>query len=525
MELGFTRRQFATGALAVTAGTAAAIAGGAGVASASEKAAGSAAGDAKSALADASVSADYAGRVSKTMDCDVVVVGAGMSGLAAAVEALNDGASVIVLESEEQPGGNGNVTSCVMGVGSKMQQALGIDVTPAQIITAEMQTFNYAADGVRWANLIAASSDNIDWIQEQGATLCGVVDKYQGAGTFETAHEWTENDGRDGGTCYVQPMAARVTDLGGTLLTSTPARQIIMRDGSAAGVYAEASDGVVQVNAKAVILATGGYADNDDLLASRGYDVSQTAVFGVPGHNGDGITMALAAGAKSWLDNSSLMEYPMNPAIGRESSAFSRLPTSVFVNGNGARIGDENASVAVPARAALMVRSQEISYALFNQDVIDAALDGKDDAKKTFEDGVSSGAIFKADTLEGLAQAAGIDGDALVETMGRYNDDAKAGEDTLFGKDASALVPMENGPFYLSQNNGIFFLVTIGGIDTTETCEVRAEDGGVIPGLYAVGVDGVENYRGCYTIDVPGSCNANNIYTGRVAAQRAVATL
>ncbi|MBM6998756.1 FAD-dependent oxidoreductase [bacterium] len=517
MELGFTRRQFATGALAVTAGTAAVVAGGTRVATAAEKASGSA--------ADASATGDYAARVATTMDCDIVVVGAGMSGLAAAVEALNDGASVIVLESEEQPGGNGTVTSCVMGVGSKMQQSLGIDIKPAQIITAEMQTFNYAADGVRWANLIAASSDNIDWIQEQGATLCGVVDKYQGVGSFETAHEWTENDGRDGGTCYVQPMAARVADLGGTLLTSTPARQIIMRDGTAAGVYAESADGVVQVNAKAVILATGGYANNDDLLASRGYDVSQTAVFGIPGHNGDGITMALAAGAKSWLDDSSLMEYPMNPAIGRESSAFSRLPTSVFVNGNGARIGDENASGAVPARAALMVRSQDISYALFNQDVIDAALEGKDDARKTFEDGVSSGAIIKADTVEGLAQEAGIDAAALVATMERYNADAKAGEDTLFGKDASALVPMEDGPFYLSQNNGIYFLVTIGGIDTTETCEVRAEDGGVIPGLYAVGVDGVENYRGCYTIDVPGSCNANNIHTGRVAAQRAVATL
>lgn len=516
MESELTRRQFAAGSIAVAASTAG-MALAACEASASEK---------QDASAESeSAESDYASRVTSEMDCDIVVAGAGMSGLAAAVEALNDGANVIVLESEAQPGGNGTVTSCVMGVGSKAQQEAGIDITPAEIIEAEMQTFNYAADGVRWANLIAASADNIDWIQEQGAQMCGVVDKYQGMGSFETAHEWTEDDGRDGGTCYIEPMAARVSELGGTLLTSTPAREIIMENGAVAGVYAESADGVIRINAKAVILATGGYADDEDLLASRGYDVDQTEVFGMPGHNGDGIKMALAVGAKSWLDNSSLMEYPMNPQVGRDSSAFSRMPTSVFVNGDGQRIGDESASLAVPARAALMVRSQDVSYALFNQAVVDSALDGKDEAKQTLSDAVDAGYVFKADTIEGLAEAAGIDADALTATIERYNEDAQAGEDTLFGKDPEYLVAMEDGPFYLSQNNGIYFLVTIGGIDTTQTCEVRAESGGVIPGLYAVGVDGVENYRGCYTIDVPGSCNANNIYTGRLAAQQAVATL
>lgn len=69
------------------------------------------------------------------------------------------------------------------------------------------------------------------------------------------------------------------------------------------------------------------------------------------------------------------------------------------------------------------------------------------------------------------------------------------------------------------------FLTTIGGIDTTPDCEVRAADGGIVEGLYAVGVDGVELYRGLYTIDIPGSCNANNIWTGRHAAQMACAKL
>jgi len=106
-----------------------------------------------------------------------------------------------------------------------------------------------------------------------------------------------------------------------------------------------------------------------------------------------------------------------------------------------------------------------------------------------------------------------------------YNAACKAGEDREFGKKAELLTPLENGPFYLSQNSGIYFLTTIGGIDTTPDCEVRSIKGGVVENLYAVGVDGVENYKGLYTIDIPGSCNANNIWSGRHAAQMACAKL
>lgn len=118
-------------------------------------------------------------------------------------------------------------------------------------------------------------------------------------------------------------MVDRFQSLGGTFMASTPARQIIADGGKVSGVYAEGPDGVIQVNAKAVILATGGYANSTDILTQCGCNPDKVAVFGMPGHDGDGMPMGLAAGAKSWLSNSSLMEYPMNPALDKDSSTIS----------------------------------------------------------------------------------------------------------------------------------------------------------------------------------------------------------
>ena len=85
-----------------------------------------------------------------------------MSGLTAAVEALNNGAKVLVLESQARAGGNGQVTSCVMAVESRIQKKLGIEVTPARIIETEMETFNYSVGGVRWSRLIKDSASGLE---------------------------------------------------------------------------------------------------------------------------------------------------------------------------------------------------------------------------------------------------------------------------------------------------------------------------------------------------------------------------
>lgn len=468
---------------------------------------------------------DYAALVSETIDCDIVVVGAGMSGLSAAVEGLNLGADVLVLEAQPRAGGNGIVTSCVMGVDTPIQQKLGIEVTPAEIIKSEMETFNYSVDGVRWATLIADSPEIIEWLVGQGCLMMDdFVDNYHGTGVVETAHWWVGTTGRDGGNGFVNPMVERVAALGGNILYNTPGKALITdANGAVTGIYAEKEDGsALRINAKAVILATGGFADNKEMVSSLGYNVDETAVFGMPGHNGDGIRMALEVGGKSWMDHASLMEYPMNPALGRDSSFLSRMPDSLWINGKGQRYVDENCAEAVPGRAALAVRSQDESYALLDADVMAETIGEDDSRQKLVDQAVEDGAILKADTVEALAELAGIEPETLKSTVDTYNAACEVGEDKVFGKKADCLKALTAAPYYLSKNSGIYYLTSIGGIDTTQDCEVRAENGGVIENLYAVGVDGVMNYNGLYTIDIPGSCNANNIWTGRHAAQMAV---
>lgn len=470
---------------------------------------------------------NYASEVVDTRTCDIVVVGAGMSGLAAAVEALNLGANVLVLESQASAGGNGSTTSCVMGVGTELQKKLGIEVTPAQIMETEMQTFNYASDGTRWAKVIADSSANLDWLVEQGCHMRDdLVDNYGGMGVYDTAHWWVGDTGRDGNVGFVKPMCARVEELGGTIAYETAGKQLILDEvGTVCGLFAEGPGGVIQIDAAAVVIATGGYADNFEMVGERGYNTDELEVFGMPGHNGDGIKMTLVAGGASWLENSSLMEYPINPQIGRASYPLSSAMDALWVNGRGERFVNEACSAEVPGRAALAVRSQERSYVLFDQALLDAMGASNDSLTELVEQGASDGAIFTADTVEGLAAAAGIDAETLAATVAQYNEACATGEDALFGKGAEHLVALATAPYYLNCNSGIYFLTTIGGIDTTPDCEVRAADGGIIEGLYAVGVDGVELYHGLYTIDIPGSCNANNIWTGRHAAQMACARL
>lgn len=524
MEL--TRRNFVQGAVAGIAGLAAL-----GATGCAAPRSGSGSKEASSSTSS-SASSGYADKVSETKDFDIVIVGAGMSGLAAAVEALSGGANVAVLESQSQPGGNGNMTSCITGVGSDMQKEAGIDLTPAQIIKLEMETFNYGVDGARWASIIHNSVANIEWLKEQGVTI-SVVDDYHGSGKYKTAHEWDPEAGRTGGQFYVTPMVAKVEELGGEVLCSTPARELIVDDsGAVTGVYAEGKDGVIQFNAKAVILATGGYANSTEILQSRGYDPDKCVAYAAPGHEGDGINMAIAAGGKSWLNNSSLMDYPINPELGTESNCISAVHSSIWVNGDGVRFTDENNDAAIPARAAYSIHVQDASYALFDQTQMDAAIEAAamnifvgEDTAKMIEDAVDAGSIFKGDTLADVAEQAGINAETLQKTVDDYNAFCAAGSDDDFGKDAQFLQALTTPPYYLSDNSGITFLTTIGGIDTTPTCEVRAEAGGVVPGLFAVGVDGVENYRGIYTIDIPGSCNANNVYTGRTAAQQALKLL
>lgn len=486
--------------------------------------------------------ADYASRVAQNLSCDVVVIGAGASGLAASVEALLGGADVVTLEALDYPGGSGRLTDCILGIGTEAQKAGRVtfdhedvfqslvlwpvrptrtDFTVGDIISVEMNTFNGEVDGERWHDMLASSADNIVWLGEQGVEIEDACDNYMGHADWNTAHWWVNG----GVESFVDPLVNRIEELGGRLMLSTRGRELILDgDGAVAGVYAEGPDGVVQIDAKAVIIATGGFGDNAEMLESIG--CADVVVQATPGHHGDGIDMAIKAGGKSWLDKSCLMMWPFIIDSGsfEASSTWCSVPSSIWVNGNGVRFVDENFASHIPDRGAHCLRTQERTFAIHDDKTVAWLKSLREDLAAYVDESIEQDIVHTAGSVEELADAMEVDGEALAATIERYNANCEAGQDVDFGKKAECLVKLEP-PFYWCNNHDAYQITSLGGIDTTAKTEVRGENGGVVKGLFAVGADGTELWKGLYTLSCCGACNANNVYTGRIAAQMALQLL
>lgn len=464
----------------------------------------------------------------ETMDVDIVVVGSGSSGVAAAVQAAELGASTLLLEKEQQTGGNGRKTEGMFAIGSSIQKESGVgsDVTFRHIIAAEQEFFNYRINNLLWKDMAEASGEDIDWMVSHGVEFSGVVDDYHGLGKV-TAFHWFGDNGS--GSRYIDPMIASAEKLGATVMTSTPAVDLIIEDGTVKGLYAQKDDdSILQVNAKAVILTSGGYANDADTMAERGYDLTYSINNGVPGHDGDGLRMAISAGANDVSRQRCFLREPYSYGIdffATMTQTIHRGGPVLWVNQDAERYVSEAAGAFTPGCNSNAIHSQEHSYLVMSQDVIDAFVTktGYADLQKDMEDAVQAcpaDNIFKADTIEELAKKQGIDSTKLAATVSRYNELCADGVDEDFNKPAESMVPVKTAPFYIFRQD-LAFWTSIGGIDTNRHMEAIDEKGNPIPGLYAAGTDGCNLYRETYTMNVPASCNANNCYSGRTAAKNA----
>lgn len=457
-------------------------------------------------------------------EADVVVVGAGMSGLAAAVAASNAGAKVVVVEAAGLVGGNGLGTEGMFAANSSLQKEMGLEFSLKEIILKELEFFNYRIDALAWKDLVNASAGNIDWLMEQGVQF-GDVDNYHGQGQLDAFH-WFAGSTFEG---YITPMEARALENGVEFMFDTRARQVLMEDGKVSGIVCEARDGSeVTIAAKAVVLCSGGYADNDEKMTEMGVDVSTITRKGFPNHMGDGLDMALAAGGVDTRSKHCIMRepgvkgYPFESPLGamgvRSGGCF------VFVNGDGERYTDEACINKNQAYAANCVLSQKKSFALINQtgmEFFDANLlpfpGMVDCANEALEMGAGA---WCADSIAELAGQIGIDPDALVATIDNYNEMCAAGEDVDFDKDPALMLPLDEGPFWAFEHAMNVFS-TIGGIGTDRQFHVVDAAGAPIPGLFAAGTDGCQLYLETYTVMLPGSCNANNVNSGRTAGANA----
>lgn len=490
--------------------------------------------------------AEQSGTVSRnavaTYTCDICICGAGNSGLSAAVEAAQQGLGVVVLEKHGGTGGGGIGTEGVFAVNSKMQQDAGISIDPAEVISTEMDYSHNRANGLKWLDLIEASGENISWLQECGVNFTGVVDDYHG-GLFETFHWFGENRAHDD---FSPAMTAKAKELGVEFLLNCPATDLIQdADGAVTGVYAQKLNGdYVQVNAKAVVLCTGGFANNDEYLQEGGFSDTTNVKRFLYGYDGDGVRLAMSAGGASNIPRmSGLMQLTVSGAPGGEYGTFGRgdglvvaghNACSLWINEDGERFCAESAGVENWMADMIPSLAHQKLFSIYDSKIFKDAYDGMiapridwEATQAELEERINENPyddFFSADTLDELAkkasEALGLDYDTVIKSIETYNEMCDAGRDAYFGKPAEYLQKLDNPPFYFCYMPQAC-MVTFGGIRTNRKMEVVDKNGAAIPGLYSAGVDSADLWPNIYTISVPGGTNANNINSGRFASKNA----
>lgn len=449
---------------------------------------------------------------------DVVVIGGGGSGMSAALAAHQSGAKVIVLEKSAVLGGS-SVMSLGMGAwNSKFQQAdPDTDFTAGEWLKDWLDQQNYMVSAPMIYQYITESGETVDWLSENGVVFDYVGHNQEAldGDAIRTYHMW----GGDGLSAALNRFADTIENEGGMILTETAGKEILVENGAVSGVRAEKADGTtVNIKAKSVVVATGGYgASSDKMLELLGY---KSNGINTGAQVGEGIDMAVAVGAEKQGESNvefhgahSAFDLIADlPNGGASLNNMAVEPSALWINVDGYRFTNEDICYDSAYVGNVTAAQGDHYYVLVDQSYVDTLeSEGKiglgitmagagfgspapeadatwDSLKAELEAGLENGVTVKADTLEELAEKAGINVKNLLATVENYNAACEAGEDVMYGKDPMFLVPVENGPYYLIMGRSTE-LCTLGGLKITTDMEVVSTEGKVIPGLYSAGVD------------------------------------
>lgn len=353
--------------------------------------------------------------------------------------------------------------------------------------------------------------------------------------------------GPQSGERYSDAMGRLCKDLGVEIMTSTPASKLITdKSGAVAGVFAEGKDKDYNISAGSVVIATGGFIGNIEMM-KRFFFPADDNIYDeiyIKGerHTGDGILMAEEVGAA--LDATVAFETTFEPIPWeisdvetlRSFTNSGRNGELIWLNGKGLRFADESVTDALNSRQGLY---QHVYYIVFDENVKQHIINKKssgrggmpggmggvqsyDDLDKQIQKQIDQGYAIKTNTLDELAKWIGCDTDALKATIEEYNRDCEKGYDSLLLKDASNLVPLTTGPYYAIKNKLAIHL-THGPLRVSTELEVVDKNHDPIPGLYAAGSDigGVENDT--YAGVVPAHSSGWALAGGRIAGENAAA--
>ncbi|ADD69382.1 fumarate reductase/succinate dehydrogenase flavoprotein domain protein [Denitrovibrio acetiphilus DSM 12809] len=477
----------------------------------------------------------------KVYNTDFAIVGGGTTGLAAGVQAKMLGADVIILEKQPITGGTGNFAEGIFAAESSLQLRQGIDVSKEFAFKTIMDYSHWRANGPLVSAFVNKSAETIEWLKQ-----FGIQYEYIGVGGFGGPLTWHvigdyEQDGKHyhHGKAVMMALTKRFQELGGTLLLETPGVDLIKKDGKIAGVIGQDKSGEkIRINAKAVLVATGGFANNREMVAK--YSRYPDMIFiGHIGKTGDGIQMAWKAGADE--EGVDVMQ-SYRPGLKGFHPASHLIAAAVqpylFVDPNGHRYTDESNITEWPQSGNALERIGGTAYSIYDENtkqmVINEGIQmplGEwvihgtklDNLEKDFNKELkkNNGNVYKCDTIEEVAKAIGADPAVLKATVEANNVAAEKHKDDLFHKDAKYLRKIEKAPFYVTKLHPRA-LGTLGGIRINEHTEVVDADGETIPGLYSGGLDAGGMYGDSYDLKLGGGTFGFAINSGRIAAESAV---
>ena len=458
-----------------------------------------------------------------TVDADVVVVGAGGAGMTAAITAAAEGKSVVILESQSMVGGNSVRATGGMNAGKTVYQdenefgeSAGVEKTlkTAAEKYADNETITALAKTVseQWAayqanptgyfdsvelmeldtmiggkgindpelveTLCANSADAIDWLDEHGITLHN-VSSFGGA-SVKRIHRPVNAEGKTVSVgSYMIPLLQENCEKAGVkMMLDTTATEILTdANGAAVGVKATGASGeTVTVNAKAVVLATGGFGANLDMVVKYKPELKGFMTTNAPGIQGQGIEMAQAIGAAT-VD---MDQIQIHPTVEANTAALIteglRGDGAILINEEGQRFIDEVGTRDVVS-AAEIAQTGSYSWLVVDQAMVDAS--------SVIQGYIKKGYTVTGSTYEELGKAMGVDAAAFAETMEKWNGYVEAKNDPDFGRTSFAN-PLNTAPYYaVKVTAGVHH--TMGGLKINANTEVLNEKGEVIPGLFAAG--------------------------------------